>query len=374
MILRSIPLNWVAGGALTFPLNFLDPPRSMRSPVIKNIAIRGNLTYNTGTSGGPARMLPMSLSRIRIADAGKDRVNMRGSSARILNQVEFGAAYQDGTNTAISQNGVTQEFILNFPFNPWKSRRRNDYGIPLFELVDGGAIELNINPNATLATNYQTITSGTYQLFVDVDETRSREAKSRLCYRDVDISQTEFQVPIGGALRWFAFYYGEIGETTQAAFAAQNFTSQTLEYSILPQQILRNRYRIEQNSGIRTADAGGVTAAEDVFSTLQAVMLQMVDADAKIPEMPQIASLHVQTDLTITTANLPKYIYSYISDRDPSIAARTLGAADPGTMQANLKQYGFVKAASGKMSPIGQWSADTTRAMPIKLRIPKAAQ
>jgi hypothetical protein len=373
MILRSVPYNWTAGATLTFPLNFVDPTRSMRAPVIKSIGLRCVMTYNTGTSGGPARLLPQVLTRIRVADGSKDRINVRGSTARIINQVEFGAAYQDGTNTAASQSNVTQEFILNFPCNPWKSRRRNDYGIPLFELVDGGALELAINSNATPYANYHTYTAGTFQWFFNVDETRSREGKSRMCYRDVDIAQTEFQVPIGGALRWFAFYYGEVGETTQAALAAQNFTSQTLEYSVIPREVLRNQYRIEQLSAIRTADAGSAIAAEDVFALMQAVMLLMVDEDAKIPEMPQLASLHVQTDGSITTANLPKYIYSYIADRDPALLARTLGASSPAQLQAGLQTQGFVKTASHKSSPIGHWSPDTVRAMPVKLRTKTAS-
>lgn len=372
MLLRSQPLAWAATTNLIFPLNFMDVARSMRAPLIKNIAIRYNLTYNTGTSGGPARLLPTSLTRIRFADATKDRVNVRGSSARVIQQVEFGVAYQDGTNTAASQTAVVQEGFLNFPFNPQKSRRRNDYGIPLFEFIDGGAIELNTGAALLGGAQNTTITSGTYQLFVDVDETRTRELKSRLCYKDVDITQTEFQVPIGGALRWFAFYGGEGGEPAQTALAAQNFTSQTLEYSIIPREVLRNRYRIEQKAGIRTADAAAAVVAEDVFSTMQAVMLQMVDADAKIPEMPSVASLHVQTDGSIV-ANTPKYIYSYISDRDPSTSARTLDASSAGQMQDALAKHGTVKTSSGKVSPLAGWSQDSVRAMPVKLRRPQNA-
>lgn len=367
MMLRSQALNWAASTNLVFPMNFLDPARGMRAPVIKNIAIRGNLTYSTGTSGGPARMLPMSLSRVRITDQTKERVNCRGSSLRVANQIEFGAAYQDGTNTAASQAGVTQEFILNIPFNPWHSRRRNDYGIPLFEFVDGGAIELNTGA-AVLATNFTTITSGTYQLFVDVDETRTRELKSRLCFKDTDITQTEFAVPIGGALRWFDYYVGENSETNQTALVAQNFTSQTLEYSIIPREILRNNYRKEQISAIRTANAEATIAAEDVHQTMQAVLLMMVDADAKIPEMPQITSLHVQTDGAVPST-IPKYIFSYIADRDPNASARTANANSPAELQMAIAKGGVVKTANGKASPVGNWSPDASRVMPIKLKI-----
>jgi hypothetical protein len=370
MRLRSQVLNWQALVNLVFPLNFLDPARSMRSPVIKSILLRQVLTYNTGTSGGPARMLPMSLTRIRITDQTKERVNLRGSSGRVMNQLEYGSAYQDGTNTAASQTAVTQESCLNIPFNPWKSRRRNDYGIPLFEFVDGGGIEIN-TAAAVLATNFHTITSGTYQLFVDIDETRAREAKSRLCYRDMDITQTEFSVPVGGALRWFAYYAGEGTETTQTALASQNFTSQTLEFSIFPREILRNGYRIEQLSGARIADVAAATTTEDVFITMQAVLLAMVDEDGKIPEMPQIASLHVQTDGSVPSTT-PKYIFSYIADRDPSSTARTLNAKSPADLNNNLQAYGTIKTASGKLSPLKNWPEDTARAMPLKLRKPAA--
>lgn len=370
MLLRSQPLNWVQSSNIVFPLNFLDPPRGMRAPVIKNIGLRQVLTYNTGTSPSPARMLPQALTRIRITDQTKERVNLRGSSLRVLNQLEFGTSYQDGVNTAASQTAVVQETYMNIPFNPWKSRRRNDYGIPLFEFVDGGAIELNTGA-ATLLTNFQTITAGTFQLFVDVDETRTRELKARMCFKDMDITQTEFSVPVGGALRWFAYYAGEGTESVQTSLVAQNFTSQTLEYSILPREILRAKYRIEQISGIRTANAEATTAAEDVFQTMQAVLLQMVDADAKLPEMPQVASLHVQTDAAVP-ATIPKYIFSYIADRDPSASARTAGADSPAQLQTVLNASGTVKTASGKVSPIGAWSADTARVMPVKIRKPSS--
>jgi hypothetical protein len=373
MLLRSQTLPWAANSNIPFPLNFLDPGRGMRSPVIKNIAIRQVLVYGTGTAGGPARLLYQALSRIRITDQSKERVNLRGSSCRVLQQVEFGTAQQDGANTAASQAGVTQETIYNIPFNPWKSRRRNDYNIPLFEFVDGGGIELNTGAALLGGAQNTTITSGTYQLFIDVDETRTREAKSRLCYRDVDITQTEFAVPVGGAIRWFAYYAGEGTEPTQAALVAQNFTSQTLEYSIIPREVLRNRYRVEQLSGIRTANAEATTAAEDVFQTMQAVMIQMVDEDAKIPEMPQVASLHVQTDGAVPSTT-PKYIFSYIADRDPGATSRTLGASGPAELNANLTNYGYIKLASGKTSMIGNWGVDTARAMPLKIRKPTSSK
>ncbi len=367
MLLRSQPLNWAANSNFVYPMNFLDAARGMRSPVIKNIAIKMALVYNTGTSAGPARMLPMTLSRVRITDQTKERVNMRGSSLRILNQIEFGTAYQDGVNTAASQTGVAQDVILNIPFNPWKSRRRNDYGIPLFEFVDGGGIELNTGA-AVLATNFQTITSGTLQIFVDVDETRTRELKSRVCFKDTDITQTEFVVPIGGALRWFSYYAGENGETTQIPLPAQNFTSQTLEYSIIPREVLRNNYKKEQLSGFRTANAEATTAAEDVHQTMQAVLIMMVDADAKIPEMPQLTSLHVQTDGAVPST-IPKYIFSYIADRDPNASARTANANSPAELQAAIAKGGVVKTANGKMSPVSGWSPDASRVLPIKLRM-----
>jgi hypothetical protein len=309
----------------------------------------------------------MVFSRIRISDQSKERVNLRGSSLRIVNQIEFGAAYQDGVNTAASQAGVSQDLIMNIPFNPVKSRRRNDYGIPLFEFVDGGQLEVNTGA-AVLATNYQTITAATIQWFVDVDETRTRELKSRLCYKDTDITQTEFVVPIGGALRWFSYYAGENTETTQAALAAQNFTSQTLEYSIIPREVLRNNYKKEQLSGLRTANAEATTTAEDVHQTMQAVLLMMVDWDAKIPEMPQLVSLHVQTDGSVPTT-IPKYIFSYISDRDPNLSARTANANSPQELQAAISKGGVVKTANGKTSPVGGWSPDASRTLPIKLRL-----
>ncbi len=372
MLLRSQPLPWAANANIPFPLNFLDPARGMRAGLIKNILVRASLTYSTGTSGGPARMLPQALTRVRITDQTKERVNVRGSSLRVINQVEFGAAYQDGTNTAASQAGVTQEVCLNIPFNPWKSRRRNDYGIPIFEFVDGGGIELNTGA-ALLATNFTTITSGTFQIFVNVDETRTREAKSRLCFRDMDITQTEFSVPIGGGLRWFAYYVGEGSETNQTALVAQNFTSQTLEYSIIPREVLRNQYRIEQISAIRTAVAeGSGVAAEDVFATMQAVMIQMVDEDAKLPEMPIVSSLHVQTDGAVPST-IPKYIFAYLSDRDPQQTARTIGATSPAQLNSDLTNYGYVKTANGKSSMIGSWGTDVSRIMPVKLRKPVTA-
>lgn len=369
MLLRSQIFNWAPNTNIPVPLNFLDPGRGMRAPTIKHIAVRQVLTFNTGTSGGPGRLLYTALSRIRITDQSKERVNLRGSSCRVMQQIELGASQQDGTNTAVSQTAVVQETYFNIPFNPWKSRRRNDYNIPLFEFVDGGGIELNTGAALLGGAQNTTVTAGTYQVFVDVDETRTREAKSRLCYRDTDITQTEFAVPIGGAIRWFAYYAGEGTEPAQTPLAAQNFTSQTLEYSIIPREELRNRYRLEQLSGLRTANAEGTTAAEDVFVTMQAVMIQMVDEDAKIPEMPQVASLHVQTDGAVP-ATIPKYIFSYIADRDPGATARTLGASGPAELNANLNSYGTIKLASGKTSMIGNWGVDTARAMPLKLRKP----
>jgi hypothetical protein len=368
MLLRSQPITWAASSNFTSPLNFLDAARGMRAPVIKNFALRLSLVYSTGTSAGPARLLPQTLTRIRITDQSKERVNLRGSSLRVVNQIEFGAAYQDGVNTTASQAGVSQDIVLNIPFNNWKSRRRNDYNIPLFEFVDGGQLEINTGSGVLVSALFTTITSGTMQWFVDVDETRTRELKSRLCYKDTDITQTEFVVPIGGALRWFDYYAGENGEGVQTPLPAQNFTSQTLEYSIIPREVLRNQYRKEQISAFRTANAEATTAAEDVHQTMQAILIMMVDADAKIPEMPQLVSLHVQTDGAVPST-IPKYIFSYISDRDPNLSARTANANSPAELQAAITKSGVIKTANGKTSPVGGWSPDAARTMPVKLRL-----
>lgn len=372
MILRSEIKPWLASGNIVFPLNFLDPPRSMKAPVITQIHIRSVLNVTPdAVVNSFGRVLPQVFTRIRVTDASKERVNLRGSSARIMNQVEYGAAYSDVPDAAAAGAAANREFFLALPFNMWKSRRRADYGIPLFEFVDGGSIELNTGP--ALLSDLATVNSGTFQLFVEVEEQRKREAKSRLCWKDIDITQTEFSVPIGGALRWFAFYNGEKNEPTQAPLAAQNFTSQTLEFSILPREVFRQLYMVEQLSAIHGVDPAAAFTAQDVFETMQAVLLQMVDADQKIPEMPQLASLHVQTDGAITTADLPKYIFSYLADRDISLTQRTLQAPDPGQLQAMLGKYGTIKTAQGKVSGIGEWTKDKARVMPIKLRIPSGA-
>lgn len=363
---------WAPNGTINIPVNFMESARKMRRPVASRLVLRAQLTMNTGVAGGKAFALPQQFSRVQFQDGAGDRFNVSGASWRVILQHEYGNGFTDGQNVGVSQTGVSVERYYRIPYDIVKSRSRNDYRIPLVEILDGGTFNLFLNAASFGPATGWTITAGSYQLFAEIVEDRTTELKSRLCYFEWDVQNTEFSYPVSGALRSAVYYGGAVNENAQTPMAAQNFQSRTLDYANMPSSYLLDDYKAESLWARSNRDAASAVAIdEDVFVAGFAVPLFSPKKDQKTSQLPIMTALHWRTDGAVTTANLPKTIASIITPRAPNMTQRALGAGSIEEATQTTDKLGFIDGANGERKPVSRWNKQVAQFMPTKIGAPR---
>lgn len=368
---QSLTYTWAASKTFPIDLSFLNAARDMRAPVIDELVILLNITdIDTGTAGIRGGAMASAFSQILVNDQAGERVNLRGSSLRVIDQIEYGAGYQDPTSIAASQSNVARKVILRIPFNPVKSRRRRDFGLSLRGFLDGGKMQLATSAALLpgMGADGGTISAATITVYAWIRDEGVAEAKSRLCFFDESIAQTNFDYNVAGALRYATWYNGEINERTPTAWSAQTITSKTLELSLIDDFIFQDKYASHSKpprSSPGTVATADTYAQTDVHLTGQAVPLYFPTEEQKIPDMPQMQTLNVRTSLSsITTADLPQVIKSVVTERAAAVTARVLGVSDP---QAAVAKQGRVKTANGNPRGVGAFPPNVSKVMPVKI-------
>lgn len=370
---QSLPYTWVASTTVPVDLSFLNPARAMVAPVIHGMRIRFVGTADTGSSGAPSRIFPQIFTQIQVADVAGDRCNLRGSSLRVVDQIEYGLGYSDCTPTttiAATQSGAALEFWMRIPFRPMRAERRSDFGMPLREFLDGGKIQFGLGA-ALIQTNFMTTLTGTITVYVDIVDEGIPEAKSRICWTDQAISKTEDQYNVAGLARYLVAYNGEVNERVStnpptAWTAAQTITSKTLELSQVVDTFFVDYYK--QESFARVKDPGSVgtasvVATEDAVVLRQAIPFLLADDDESTASLPQMATVHYKTSLSsITTSDLPQMIVCSIQERSDAATARTLGA----DWRSRLGK-GYVAASDGNHRSIAAFSPGVQKFLPLRI-------
>lgn len=373
--MRSIPFQlltypWAANKTFPIDLSGFNAARTLSAPVIEEFVIWAQVVINTGTAGMLGGALPTMFSQIIVNDLAATRYNVRGSSLRVIDQVEYGAAYQDVPAIAASQSTITRNLFLRVPFMPLRCRRRRDFGLSLREFLDGGKMQLTTSaaliPGA--GASGATIQSGAITVFGHIRDEGSREAKSRFTWEDEAIAQTNFDYNFNGFARALLWYNGEVNEATAAPWASQTFISKTLEYNALQDIMLADWYARE--SLPPRSDPGSVAAASvyqqtDTILTGQTVPLLFPYRDQKIPDMPKAQTINVRTSLgSITTANLPQVIKCTLTARSANATSRVLGQSDVLTA---VGKKGRIKGANGNNVAIASVPMDVAQVMPVKI-------
>lgn len=367
---QSLTYAWAAQKTFPVDLSFLNAARDLSAPIIEELVIWFQAVITTSTGGMLGGALPTAFSQILVQDMVGERINLRGSSLRVVDQMEYGAGYQDVATIAASASNVTRNLFLRIPFMPIRCRRRRDYGLSLREFVDGGKMQL-VTSAALLpgsGATGGTIQSGNITLFAHIRDEGTKEAKSRLTFTDESINQVNFDYNVNGFLRALIWYNGEINEAASTPWASQTILSKTLEYQTL-QDLLFQDWYVRESQPPRS-DPGSVAAASvfkqtDVALTGQAVPLLFPYRDQKIPDMPKMQTVNIRTSLgSITTTDLPQVIKSIITERAASATARTLGRSDVG---AAVAKSGRIKGANGNKVGIKSVPMDVAKVMPIKL-------
>jgi len=368
---QSLTYTWAASKTFPIDLSFLNATRDQAAPVIEEIVIAAAVNLKTGSAGLRGGALASMFSQVLVQDQAGERVNLRGSSLRVIDQLEYGAGFQDVTSMAASVTTSTaRTLILRIPFNPDKSKRRRDFGLPIRGFLDGGKMQLVTSAALVpgMGANGGTIQDGTITVYAWVRDERVPEAKSRLVYLDESIAQTNFDYNVAGSLRYALWYNGEINEATPTAWSAQQLTSKTLEVQLINDFVFQDKYASYHKpprSSPGTVATADTYAQTDTILTGQTVPLYFPNEEEKIPDMPQMQTLNIRTSLSsITTSDLPQVIKSVITERSANVTARVLGVSDPA---AAVASRGRIKAASNDDLGVGSFPANLAKMMPVKI-------
>lgn len=363
-IYRSESRPWAIGATIAIPTSYLDPARKMVSPEIESIDIHATLLINTAAGitflGGQGSQV---FDKVQLADPAGDRLNLRGSSLRQVNLVEYGDGFLDPANIPASQTNAVLDFYLRIPIHPLKARRRADFRIPLMEFLDGGSLNMYIHNSATLGAlnSVGTVQSGTFELITRVVECRKRELKSRICWIDYDITQQEYSYGVGGSLRYAMAYVGELNEfsSTQVTWSTtQQITSRTLDLSNIPFTWFKADYVRKTFS---------LNAANDGVQNNFLLPLLSAQQDQKIPQMADMSTVHFKTDTALPANGPQKMIICSITDRASTLSMRTFRAANQSALTAKLNSS-YVKTQQGTRTSdkVQNWGNGLSMRMPLK--------
>ena len=370
-ILTSVAQTWAASRTFPFDLSFLNPMRDAVAPVIDEFLLILNITSGaTGTAGCRGGAFASAFSNVLVKDQSSERINVRGSSLRVINQQLYGSGFQDPAMVAASASAQTRKLILRIPFTLPKARRPRDFSMPLRGFLDGG--KLQVTTSAALlpgmGANGFTITTATIQLVAIVRDEGVREAKSTAIFCDEAISLPAYDYSFAGAAFMALAYNGEINESAATAWSAQTVSSRTLDMQQIDDYMLQDLYAIDARPPRSSPGVVGTAdtyAQTDTVLTGQTVPVIWQAQDQKIPEMPQFQTLHYKTSLSsITTSDLPQMIKGYIVPRDASVTSRVLGVANP--VDA-IEKRGSIKAANGNARAVNAFPPNIARMMPVKV-------
>lgn len=328
--LQSQPYTWSANGVQSVDLSFLSSAKQFAFPMVTGLWIRGSLTVNTGASGGPARCHSLALSNILLRDLNGERVNLRGSSVRVIEHMLQSGAKIDTSNVniAASQSSVAVEYFWRLPIGRAVLRRgmrRKDFSIPLLSLMDGGELRITYGA-ANPISGYVTTTAGTFDVFAEVQDYGVPELPPNFLFKDYSITQTEQYVPVNGRLYCFLAYAGEGGEGAQTAWSSHTVTSATTGHTAYPDTVLREHYRAENPSARHApvADSTTTNLIEDPFLKGQVDPVFFPKLDQPLVDLPAVDSFHYKTSLGSVGSNTPTFIVGSILPRTTAAMERAI--------------------------------------------------
>lgn len=355
---KSQAYTFQAGGALQVPLQFLEPAiAGMRNPKIRRLYARLALVMNTGAQGGGANQFPMILSRVQIDDGAGPRVNLKGSSLRIVGYAEKTGTYRDGTKIAASQSNATQDLYLDLlPTALLNEQGEDDHGILVSDLLNGGQIYLTWGNALTFTGHITFQPATTIEVYADIVDAVTVEGKIELpprnCYTDENISLTDYRYKVGGLTRWAIYYAGELGEDTKQGLSlAQSFFSDDFNLNGWPTTYFANAYR-QRAYRCADGDAAGVTQTEDPFlrAAPQAIALFQPEMGQPISQLPPTDTFQMRTTGTIG-ALAPVMIKAFYTKRSPQLEQAALRA--PTVEAARMKIRATGKVADSEKSASG---------------------
>lgn len=351
---KSAALAWSAGTpGNDLPLLFLKSAVT-RSARISDMRLRVSLTVTTAVSGGAnSVVMARAIKRLIIKDRFGVRVDLPGSSLRVIDFLEYPGALINRNLGASAATTIV--FYLRIPMMPAWHIAPSQLRWMLADLVEGGSVSIDFaaTPIGEVVGNQlTTVTAGSVELHVGIVDERKDTKKTRCVLRDWPITASSLTFPITGRLAYLLQYIGEVGESTvtPGAWASQNLSSRTLDQASVRSDYLADQYL----DFVRPRRAAPSLAAEDsedpvVVSSVIPLVVPRARVQG-ITEMPSVQTVDWSTDAafgagTFLATNLPRMIACYIEDR-------------PG------EESGDIHLADGRMAKRSMVAPDLRRKLP----------
>lgn len=354
--LESPGYAWSASGRLVFNFDFLSSAKAMRFPVVKNLYIRYVGTADTGSGGSTTGEFSQAYTQVVVRDTTGERVNLAGASIREIGISELENGYVEPTAIAASQTASAVDFYMKIPFAPPKSKRPDDFSIPVAELI-GGTCQLTMSA-ANPTTNGITWKTGTLSLFAEVEDGLVPELKSRLVWYDQTVSNVDFDYRINGRVRLALISSAIADQLAGTAQSAMTITSRDLNYASLKDTFIRERYRAGCNSPVSTDPA--------LQTNKYSIPLIYPDRLQGTGDMGYYDTLQVKTSLS-SWATGTRLVLGVIQPRDANVAARVLGFDNASNAKAAVEANGAIKSTKGSVR-IGAVDTTLQPFLPVKLK------
>lgn len=350
---------WQSGNpTVNVPLDFLPALGKRRNALMLeriHILVVLNITTAGGVSIVQGEDFYTFLKAIRVYDSEGDRRLMTGLESFVKMMEDNGDAVPTPptTHAASTTQDDYCEFIINFS-QPTRAHRRNDYLMPVEDMLNGGGIELTLPVAADLAATggVPTINSGTIYITVVCSESHDLQYPVRDIVRGYGFtSNTEFYVPVSNKLvRSLQMYL-----LTAPGFAnwnsnAAGYLATCEPYGLASIQTVQMRRAYLTEFGHSTFDP--------VFTGASAPLVFPNKAD-KIPDMKRIGgNLLVRLDAGAAAAF--SFLLHTIAPKSRAIV-EAAAARRGKTVDAELKLDG----TSGDKRNPGRWG-DMSRFMAAK--------
>lgn len=243
-IVRSEQISWSNNRQVPVDLSFLDQVLGRyTNPEIVGMYLRfvGSITTNgatTFTADDAAKLL----SEFRLKDRGGLRVDLDGLGMRIAAQQELGDSLEQPATQAISTTNASYELTLPIIWNPKRAYRPRDFCPHVLEFTSENGGSAFIKMCGTNPITGVTVDSGTWQLFVEIQEGGSAEPGSRMCWLRESFINKEASYDAKGLLRYFIAYAADDDGTGYEAWSASSYAevdSESLGIYDMPLALLR---------------------------------------------------------------------------------------------------------------------------------------
>lgn len=365
MTLRSNPYTWVNNSNLEIDRSFLKQAiGKMRAPVIRELIFHARLQVTGVTATLLAKDAHKVFQRITVGDRGGLLFDCSGAVARLIEQMEIGAGYQEPNNgTALASAATTDVYDVfsRVIFDVEKAHRGADTALPLNHLFDGGKLTVRCGtpPGCTM-------TGATIRVYAEVHEEREPEAKTRMSWRERAISKAEDDYSIGGSLR-AAFITSVLDTTGHTALDTETatITSKTLEMFDLDQAILQQIYkRLVGHNQARIIAGDSVDGFLNSLTAPDAIALRVPSKGQHIGKMEDLQTLHLKLVSAPTGGVL---VTCQLEDRNVDLARETMGFETMEDYASAVAEMGAVAAKGKSNKAAGLWPAKLARRMPLVL-------